>query len=76
MFAWEKRDNVHEEAHIRLRFYSVLHGGRETTVMKKQIEDSGSIRFCMQKRNNGQIKSKEDSGSMHFCMGEERQRSD
>ena len=48
------RDNGHEEAHRRFRFYTYLHGGRGTTAKKNQVEDSGSTRFCMVKRNNSQ----------------------
>ena len=50
--AWGKRDNGHDEAHGRFRFYTFLHGESRTTAEKNLIEDSGSTRFCKGKRNN------------------------
>ena len=46
-FFMEKRNNGHEEAKWRFRFYACLHEGKETTGLKKHIEDSGSMLVCM-----------------------------
>ena len=46
-FCTGKWNNSKEESHGRFRFHAFLHGGKESTAMKKKLEASGCIHFCI-----------------------------